>query len=82
MVLQVKWWQGGAAEAPGQLTGAAGLAEVASDPVKEQRVGVAGSGGPVEVHDAAAAKQITHLWFPGRTQASSPVPSSDRELEG
>lgn len=81
MVLQVKWWQGGAGESGGQFTGPAGLAEVLSDPVKQQGVGVAGSRRSVEVNDAAAEKHgaqicssLTEhrrsLVFPARTVSS------------
>lgn len=52
VVLQVKWRQGGAGESGRQLV-APGLAEIASDPVKEQRVGVPGARWLVEVNDAA-----------------------------
>lgn len=56
MVLQVERGQGGAAEPGRCFTAPAGLAEVLPDPVKQQGVGAAGSGGSVEVNDAAAAK--------------------------
>lgn len=54
MVLQIKWWQGGAGESGRQLGAPAGLTEILPDPVEQQRVGVSGSCRPVEVNDAAA----------------------------
>lgn len=52
VVLQVKWRQGGAGES-GRQPVAPGLAEIVSDPVKEQGVGVPGARWLVEVNDAA-----------------------------
>lgn len=59
MVLQVEWGQRGAGEPGRRSTAPAGLAEVLPDPVKQQGVGAAGSGGSVEVNDAAAAKHTS-----------------------
>lgn len=54
VVLQIKWWQGGAGESGRQPGAPAGLTEILPDPVEQQRVGVSGSCRPVEVNDAAA----------------------------
>lgn len=67
MVLQIKWWQGGAGESGRQLGAPAGLTEILPDPVEQQRVGVSGSCRPVEVNDAAAEDRwhkmvIRHRW--------------------